>query len=78
MDTPLEVLLVLPGVLVPIQLTVNACGIIPQSAMSEPKELDFILLSPLRLWYRTRWNLNASVCVILDEGLCSDEGSDDI
>lgn len=33
--------------------------------MSEPKELDFILLLPLRLWYKTRWNLNASVCVYL-------------
>lgn len=45
---------------------------IPQSAMSKPKELDFILLFPFRSCYITRWNLNASVCII-DEGLCSDE-----
>ncbi len=46
--------------------------------MSKPKELDFILLFPLRLWYILRWNLNASCVCITDEGLCSDERNDDI
>lgn len=51
---------------------------IPQSAMSKPKELDFILLFPLRLWYITRWEPECLCVCIIDEGLCSHERNDDM
>lgn len=47
---------------------------IPQSAMSKSKELDFILILPLRLWYIKLEPECLCVCKI-DEGLCSKRDS---